>query len=607
VQSQDWDAQIATVEAAIAQARRNNPNKGHTEGYDRMLPQMATRMLKTYRKEADHAAVAIHDSIYKGRFSSENHQIISGTGKMHGWVMVLPEKMLKDAKEGTQSLFQRGNDIVKGASTWVGGPDGERFIALTEHADFSTLMHEFIGHATEEMKRRYPELFSAVERDMRKPLDQWTVKEHEKFAKQVERYWMEGKSPSPELHTAMKMIKEWMRAVYASITMLGKPMPEATRILLNRHLGQGITARPGARAYVPHVSQFDTLMDSAPGGTRLAAGGNMVGRPQVDKRNFGARRNRGILWQSGEVALSARPIIDQYFRRTKFLETEAVRRELYDGGHPIPKNGRPPKNAWMIRNPDAGLDKLTARNKSKLSEDDFSRMIGEGDTPEEFVTKMQQIRDDHYAAPGEHPDWANDLENTRWVEGPKIEARIQNVFPSAPRGRAGATVGSMNTLARLAGIYLRPLHYLLGNIPQNVLMVALTNPSALVNSVKYGAYAFLPRVIREMGKGPADVFAHDRHLYNRIKTETGDIQAGAGLPDFYTLANNNFQKSERRLNKISQGTAEKLGELADQPYRVSVWIAHAKKYGYNTPDEWRDLLDSERGTPQARIRDEIAQ
>jgi hypothetical protein len=40
---------------------------------------------------------------------------------------------------------------------------------------------------------------------------------------------------------------------------------------------------------------------------------------------------------------------------------------------------------------------------------------------------------------------------------------------------------------------------------------------------------------------------------------------------------------------------------------VSVWIAHAKKYGYNTPDEWRQLLDSERGSPAARIRDDIAQ
>jgi hypothetical protein len=543
-----------------------------------MLPKVANALLKPYRKEADHVPVALKEEIYRGRYSSEHHGIISDHGRRHGWAMDLPEKMIRDAKD-SQTLFQRegrkinaeeiatvkalrdvgdlrdssrqarkgsdfgraqayeelariygednpyealtatlkdlresradtpngrahpnanysrvleaemrrmnhalgaeypsfqrGNDIIKGASTWVGGPDGQRFIALTEHADFSTLMHEFIGHATEEMSRRYPELWAAVERDMKKPLSEWKVADHEKFAKQVERYWMEGKAPSPELHTMMKMIKEWMKGVYASITQLGKPMPESTRALLDRHLGQGITARPGARTYVPHVSQFDTMMDTAPGGVRLAAGGNVVGRPDPSK-GFGARRNRGILWQSGELALSARPIIDQYFRRTKYLETEAVRRELYADAHPLPKTGRPPKNAWMIRDPDAPVERLTARNKSKLSEDDFSRLIGEGDTPEEFVTKLEEIRKGHYAAPGEHPEWANDLENTRWVEGPKIEARIQNVFPSAPRGRAASSVGAVNTLARMAGIYLRPLHYLVGNIPQNVIMVAPT-------------------------------------------------------------------------------------------------------------------------------------
>ena len=525
VEAKDYADLIGRTQREIARAKENLPNKRHSYGYDVMMPKTANALLKPYKNEADYRAAVIKEAIFYGRYSSENHGVISSEGRMHGWVMDLPEKMIEDAK-GTQGLFQRGNDIIKGASTWVGGPDGQRFIALTEDADFSTLMHEFIGHATEEMKRRYPELWEAVEADMGRPLESWTKPQHEKFAKWVERYWMEGKAPSPELATVMRMVKEWMKAVYASISQLGRPMPESTRILLNRHLGAGITARPGARSYVPHVSQFDTMMDTAPGGTRLAAGGNVVGVPQVDRRNFGARRNRGILWQSGELALSARPIIDQYFRRTKFLETEAVRQEMFDDGHPLPKNGRAPEGAWLVRNPEATPERLTARNKSKLSEEDFSRMIGEGDTPEEFVTKMEEIRKDHYAAPGEHPAWANDLENTRWVEAGKIKARIQNVFPTAPRGRTAATVGSLNTMARLAGIMLRPLHYLVGNIPQNVMMVALTNPSALLNSAKYGAYAFLPRVIREMAVQPRDLFAHDRHLYNQIKTETGDIRAG---------------------------------------------------------------------------------
>jgi hypothetical protein len=608
VMSRDYNSLLFQTKRELEVAKKDLENPGHEAGYDDMLPQMGDRMMKPYRKETDHAPVQIKKEIYRGRYAVENRGgPITGEGNLHGWVMDPPEKMIRDAKTGTQSLFQKGNDIIKGASTWVGGPDGQRFIALTEHADFSTLMHEFIGHASSEMKRRYPELWEAVEVDMKKPLEKWTVADHEKFAKYVERYFMEGRAPSPELHTVMKMVKEWMKGVYSSITQLGRPMPESTRILLDRHLGQGVTARPGARAYVPHISQFDTMLDTAPGGTRLGAGGNVIGVPQPTQRIFPGKRNRGILWQTGELALSARPIIDQYFRRTKFLETEAVRQEMFDGGHPVPRNGRPPKGAWLVRNPEKGPDRLTARNRSRLSEEDFARLVGDGDTPEEFVTKMEEIRKDHYAKPGEHPEWANDLENTRWVEAGKIEQRIQNVFPSAPRGRAGASVGSVNAMARLAGIYLRPLHYLVGNVPQNVLLVALTNPSALVNSAKYGAYSFLPRVVREIGIQPHDLFAHDRHLYNQIKTETGDIQAGAGLPDFYTMANNRFQKAERRLNKISQGSAEKLGEVADQPYRVSVWIAHAKKYGYNTPDEWRDLINSERGTPEARIRDEIAQ
>ena len=51
-----------------------------------------------------------------------------------------------------------------------------------------TLIHEFIGHATEETARRYPEYWTPVEQLIGKVLKDWTTADHEKFAKWVERY-----------------------------------------------------------------------------------------------------------------------------------------------------------------------------------------------------------------------------------------------------------------------------------------------------------------------------------------------------------------------------------------------------------------------------------
>ena len=129
-------------------------------------------------------------------------------------------------------------DVVGGAVQWLDTIGGRQLLFLTDKANPSTFLHEMFGHAAHEMKREYPEAFAAVEKRYKKAYEDWTRDEHERFAREVERYFRSGKAPIPELQPVFDQLKAWMKTVYESIKALGRPLTPETKQLLDQYFGK---------------------------------------------------------------------------------------------------------------------------------------------------------------------------------------------------------------------------------------------------------------------------------------------------------------------------------------------------------------------------------
>lgn len=126
------------------------------------------------------------------------------------------------------------------------GP-GFRDIALLEKADLSTFIHES-GHAWLEELRQdaaAPDAPDQVREDWEK-VAAWagiapgvstiTVEAHEKFARAVEAYLMEGNAPSVELQPAFQRFKAWLLRIYREVRNLNVELTDEVRGVLDRLL-----------------------------------------------------------------------------------------------------------------------------------------------------------------------------------------------------------------------------------------------------------------------------------------------------------------------------------------------------------------------------------
>lgn len=136
------------------------------------------------------------------------------------------------------TLNQAREGDILGAVQWLDTEPGKRILYLTPNANASTILHELVGHASEEMRSLYPQEFAKVEDEIGRPYADWTVDDHEKLARWAERYFHDGHAPTPELVVAMDRIKSWMRSIYGGmVKVLGKQLPVATRVLFDSYFG----------------------------------------------------------------------------------------------------------------------------------------------------------------------------------------------------------------------------------------------------------------------------------------------------------------------------------------------------------------------------------
>lgn len=124
-------------------------------------------------------------------------------------------------------------------------------IALLEHADLSTFLHEsghFFLDATVDQASR-PDAPASIKTDVQTLLDWFGVADiatwqgmtldqqrehHEQFARGFERYLMEGKAPSVELQSMFGRFRSWLLNVYKKLSALNVELTPEVRAVMDR-------------------------------------------------------------------------------------------------------------------------------------------------------------------------------------------------------------------------------------------------------------------------------------------------------------------------------------------------------------------------------------
>jgi hypothetical protein len=144
---------------------------------------------------------------------------------------------------GSRIFFQPGAETPRGRITLS---DNKAIIDLFKTADASTFMHE-AGHlwlnelVQDASRANVPQ---ALKDDLGTILRWLKVdkaedigrSQHEQWAKAFERYLAEGKAPSNALAQAFEKFKQWLTAIYKSLTDISAPLSDDVRGVMDRLL-----------------------------------------------------------------------------------------------------------------------------------------------------------------------------------------------------------------------------------------------------------------------------------------------------------------------------------------------------------------------------------
>jgi len=125
----------------------------------------------------------------------------------------------------TNIYKQTGDKVIKGATVFT---KNKPIIKIFKNADYSTYLHEIShtwlkegfdyinsGQATEVYKEYWKNISDFL--DIKEDQTKLTREQQEKFARSFEAYLMEGKSPSENLSSVFRKIKQWMIRIYQTL------------------------------------------------------------------------------------------------------------------------------------------------------------------------------------------------------------------------------------------------------------------------------------------------------------------------------------------------------------------------------------------------------
>jgi hypothetical protein len=527
------------------------------------------------------------DDAYEGRYSGGAYGAYESLpGGMRGLVYDVTDEVIRRG-EKSQALFQRQPDwkaLPKGATEYLEG--GRTRIHGLEGADVSTWIHELAHVALPDLpeaERRILEAHYAGG----KTFEEWAEDANESFARDFENYMRRGKAPTKELASIFAKLAEWVRVVWANEKREGTKLDPEVQGVFDRVIGHSDDGDMETWGYFPHRDLNQLAQSEYRGGVRPPATGPTIGRPRMSSDQVNTNPNEMLLYQTGRLSPDPAQLIDVLLRRVRFQETLNARDELYAAGRPMSEP--PPKNAWLIRDPDSTPERIRPQERAAVKGEPTTLPVEKADL-EALEGKLsgdaEEIRRQMIAKPGEHPEWASDLENVRWVPKEVVESRFGEVFEQRPRGGMWSALGLANSLQRITGIYGRPLSYIGGNIPFNITALMATAP---ISTLKNAGRAM--RIAKE-----------DPELYRMMASETGETRASGGLPEFYVSAQNKLQESEQKWTQRQRAAADVLSKAADTPFRVTAFLTAAgKRADAYTNAELRELIE-EGGSDLADVR-----
>lgn len=163
---------------------------------------------------------------------------------------VLTDEDLDKARAAQQDRYYQAEESSKYRGLTTVYPEelgSKRLIQLFDAANFSTFIHES-GHLFLEDLR----MLATMDGAPKQVVEDWnTIKEwsgwsdteganntaaHEKFATGFEAYVREGKAPTKVLERIFRRFKEWLSALYKSVTLLGGLPPKEVQDVMARML-----------------------------------------------------------------------------------------------------------------------------------------------------------------------------------------------------------------------------------------------------------------------------------------------------------------------------------------------------------------------------------
>ena len=543
-------------------------------GYDEDLP-------RTFAREMGEEGIRREDA-YEGGYRHPREPERNGEGRMPATVFRMTEGA-KTAARKPGSMYQRQPDwkgLPHGAAELL---EGRSIIHLFETGNVSTWIHE-LGHVS---------LYDLDAADLRViethlgggfKLDDWTKMEHERFARAFEQYVRKGTAPNKELASVFGKISEWMKVVWKQAKGKNVEIRPEVREVFDRMFDKPPVDELQPWGYFPHRDIHADAQTRYRGGVRPPAAGQVIGVPRLTGETVQRKPNELLLYQGGSLNPDPGGLVNVFLNRLRFEVTLDARDDLWAAGRSM--DDPPPKGTRvvLVRNPDATPERITPEAQKAARGERTERPI-EDELDEMLQLSPDEFRQEVIALVGENPRWASDAENVRWVEADYVQTRFGEVFEEGPRGSLGSALGLLTSMQRATGIYGRPISYVGGNVPFNIM--------ALLSSMPVSTLRNVPRMLEIRKNDPA--------LYRALVSEGGETRAGGGLPDHYVSAQNRTQQAEQRATRIQRGMAQNLSEYADDPFRAVAILNNARKRGYTSNADLRRLVE-ENGTDLHEVR-----
>jgi len=321
-----------------------------------------------------------------------------------------------DAKDVKVEEYFQDMGVRRGAIRF--GKDRQFNIDIFARADLSTFLHE-TGHfylevmgdladqlrgqegLTEQQTKIVADYDAALKWLGVASRDEIEVDQHEKWARGLEAYLMEGKAPSAELRTIFARFRSWLVAIYRSLANLNVKLTDEVRGVMDRMIATDVEIEQAERE-ADITPMFADAASAGMSETEFAAY-----RATVQAASDKARetlqakvmrqltREREKWWKDERKSVVAE-VVTEMNSRAEYVALSVLQRGVMPDGSPMPNDIKPFKldRAWLVEQYGKDFLKRLPRGISSsegLNPDAVSTLLGfhSGD---ELVTALANTR-----------------------------------------------------------------------------------------------------------------------------------------------------------------------------------------------------------------------